>query len=53
MLREQGAARGDSMSKGFEAPISLIALNPGHGQKFVTDRQAGRQTQVGSERLRL
>ena len=34
MLRELDTARG------FEAPISLIALNPGHGQKFYrTNRQ--------------
>ena len=42
MLREQDAARGDSRSKGFEAPISLIDLNPDHGQTFYrTNRQTG------------
>ena len=35
MLREQETARGDSRARGFEAPIRLIALNPGHAQTVL------------------
>ena len=48
-LREQNAARGDSRARGFKAPISLIALNPGHGQRFYKNKQTDRgSTGVGS-----
>ena len=48
MLREQEAARGDSRARGFEAPISRIALNPGHGQKnYGTNRQTGSVLESG------
>ena len=49
LVREQDAARGDSRARRFEAPISLIAMNPGHGQRFYKNKQTDRvSTGVGS-----